>query len=82
MPAPNLTRPWPVCEGEYRKGFSDMLRSRLPGSRSPIVLDTRNGPNNRISVVLSRDILSVAVEEIPETRVEMTIVGGEVRYER
>ena len=33
-------------------------------------------------VVLSRDILTVPVEEIPEARVAMTIVGGEVRYER
>jgi len=33
-------------------------------------------------VVLSQDILTVAEEEIPGTQVEMTIVGGEVRYER
>ena len=33
-------------------------------------------------VVLSQDILTVAEEEIPSTRVDYTIVGGEVRYER
>lgn len=32
-------------------------------------------------VVLSKDIMTVPVEEIPEARVEMTILGGEVRYE-
>jgi predicted amidohydrolase YtcJ len=31
--------------------------------------------------VLSKDILTVAEEEIPSTRVELTIVGGVVRYE-
>jgi hypothetical protein len=33
-------------------------------------------------VVLSQDILTVAEEEIPDTEVDMTIVGGEVKYER
>jgi predicted amidohydrolase YtcJ len=33
-------------------------------------------------VVLSQDILTVAEDAIPETQIEMTIVGGEVRYER
>ena len=33
-------------------------------------------------VVLSQDILSVPEEEIPNTRVDMTIVGGRVLYER
>ncbi len=33
-------------------------------------------------VVLDRDILSVPDEELAEARVEMTIVGGVVRYER
>lgn len=33
-------------------------------------------------VVLSRDLLTVAEAEIPETNVDITIVGGEVRYER
>ena len=33
-------------------------------------------------VVLSQDILSVAEERIPATQVEMTIVGGEIRYQR
>ena len=33
-------------------------------------------------VVLSQDLLSVAEEAIPNTQVEMTIVGGEIRYER
>jgi len=32
--------------------------------------------------VLSVDILSAPLEEIPETRVDLTIVGGEVRFER
>ena len=33
-------------------------------------------------VVLSRDILTVAEEEIPETEVVYTIIGGEVKYAR
>lgn len=33
-------------------------------------------------VVLSQDILTVPEAEIPNTRVDMTIVGGEVRYDR
>ena len=33
-------------------------------------------------VVLSQDILTVAEEEIPATKVDMTIVGGEIRYQR
>ena len=32
-------------------------------------------------VVLSGDLLTVPDDEIMSTRVEMTIVGGEVRYE-
>jgi predicted amidohydrolase YtcJ len=32
--------------------------------------------------VLSQNILTVAEERIPDTVVEMTIVGGEIRYER
>ncbi len=33
-------------------------------------------------VVLSQDIMSIAEEEIPATRVDLTIVGGEVVYRR
>jgi hypothetical protein len=33
-------------------------------------------------VVLSQDILTVAEEDIPNTEVDMTIVGGEIRYQR
>lgn len=33
-------------------------------------------------VVLSKDIMAVPVEEIPAARVELTIVGGKVAYER
>jgi hypothetical protein len=33
-------------------------------------------------VVLSQDLLTVPEAELPETRVDMTIVGGEVRYDR
>ncbi len=33
-------------------------------------------------VVLSQDLLTVAEDEIPNTKVDMTIVGGEVRYTR
>ena len=32
--------------------------------------------------MLSKDILTVPEEEIPTARVEYTIVGGKVRYER
>jgi hypothetical protein len=33
-------------------------------------------------VVLSHDILTIPVEQIPSARVDLTVVGGEVRYER
>ena len=33
-------------------------------------------------VVLSQDLLTVAEESIPDTQVDMTIVGGEIRFER
>ena len=33
-------------------------------------------------VVLSQNLLTVAEEQIPETKVEMTIIGGEIRYQR
>lgn len=33
-------------------------------------------------VVLSQNLLTVAEEQIPSTRVEMTFVGGELRYQR
>ena len=33
-------------------------------------------------VVLDRNILTVPDAELPDARVDMTIVGGEVRYER
>ena len=33
-------------------------------------------------VVLSQDILTVPEARIPDTKVDMTVVGGEVRYER
>jgi predicted amidohydrolase YtcJ len=32
--------------------------------------------------VLSKDIMTIPVEEIPTARVDLTIVGGEVRFER
>lgn len=32
--------------------------------------------------VLSQDIMTVPLEEIPSTRIDLTVVGGEVRYER
>ena len=32
--------------------------------------------------VLDRDILTVSDDELPLTQVDMTIVGGEIRYER
>ena len=33
-------------------------------------------------VVLSQDLLTVDEDRIPQTKVDMTIVGGDVRYER
>jgi predicted amidohydrolase YtcJ len=33
-------------------------------------------------VVLSQNLLTVDEERIPETQVEMTFVGGELRYQR
>jgi predicted amidohydrolase YtcJ len=32
--------------------------------------------------VLSKDIMTIPDDEIPTTRVDYTIVGGEVRYRR
>ena len=33
-------------------------------------------------VVLTQDLLTVAEEEIPNTKVDMTYVGGELKYAR
>jgi predicted amidohydrolase YtcJ len=33
-------------------------------------------------VVLSQDLLTVEEDKIPETTVDMTIVGGEIKYRR
>jgi predicted amidohydrolase YtcJ len=33
-------------------------------------------------VVLSQDLLTVEEDRIPDTTVDITIVGGQVRYER
>jgi predicted amidohydrolase YtcJ len=33
-------------------------------------------------VVLSENIMTVPLERIPEARVDLTVIGGEVRYER
>ena len=33
-------------------------------------------------VVLSRDIMTVPEEQIPTARVDTTILGGEIRYQR
>jgi predicted amidohydrolase YtcJ len=50
--------------------FEDHLKGSLePGKLADVV-------------VLDRDILSVPESEIPETLVDLTIVGGEVRYRR
>jgi predicted amidohydrolase YtcJ len=51
-----------------RAAFEEKLKGSLePGKLADIV-------------VLSRDILTIPVEEIPSTKVHMTIVGGKVRY--
>ncbi len=53
-----------------RAAFQDSILGSLePGKLADIV-------------VLSRDILTVAPEEIPDTVPEIVIVGGKVRYER
>ena len=50
--------------------FEDDLKGTLtPGKLADIV-------------VLSQDILSIAQEEIPQTQVQMTIVGGKIVYRR
>ncbi len=50
--------------------FEDHLKGSLePGKLADIV-------------VLSQDLLTVSDDAIPDTRVEMTILGGEVRFER
>ncbi len=50
--------------------FEDDLKGTLtPGKLADIV-------------VLSQDILSIAEEEIPQTQVQMTIVGGKIAYSR
>ena len=33
-------------------------------------------------VVLDQDLLTVEEQKIPDTRVDITIVGGEVKYQR
>ncbi len=47
----------------------DLKRTLSPGKLADIV-------------VLSRDILTIAEDEIPGTEIDMTIIGGEVRHQR
>jgi predicted amidohydrolase YtcJ len=53
----------------YAAFEEDMKGSITPGKLADIV-------------VLSQDIMTVPEDEIPNTKVDMTIVGGEVRFER
>jgi predicted amidohydrolase YtcJ len=53
----------------YAAFMEDELGTLAPGKLADIV-------------VLDRDILTIDEDEIPETRVDLTIVGGEVRYRR
>jgi predicted amidohydrolase YtcJ len=53
----------------YASFMEDVVGSITPGKLADIV-------------VLDRDILTVPEEEIPGARVDLTIVAGEVRYER
>jgi len=53
----------------YAAFMEDELGTLAPGKLGDIV-------------VLDRDILTIPEEEIPEARVDLTIVGGEVRYRR
>ncbi|MEE8153689.1 MAG: amidohydrolase [Phycisphaerales bacterium] len=56
--------------GAAYAAFEDDLKGTLtPGKLADIV-------------VLSQDILSIAEEEIPQTQVQMTIVGGKIAYSR
>ncbi|MGD8360075.1 MAG: amidohydrolase [Gemmatimonadota bacterium] len=58
-----------TINGAYSAFEEDIKGSLTPGKYADIT-------------VLSRDIMTVPVEEIPETEVVLTIVGGEVRYSR
>ena len=53
----------------YAAFQDDVLGSLTPGKLADIV-------------VLDRDILTIDEEEIPEAQVDLTIVGGDVRYRR
>ena len=53
----------------YAGFVEDELGSLTPGKLADIV-------------VLDRDILSIPEEGIPEARVDLTILGGEIRYRR
>ena len=58
-----------TINGAYAAFEEEIKGSLTPGKLADIV-------------VLSRDILSVPEEEIPGTQVDMTIVGGEIKYTR
>ena len=65
-------------------GFLGPATFVLSGARSATNLEDLKGtltPGKLADItVLSKDILSIPEEEIPTTRVELTIVGGEVVY--
>jgi predicted amidohydrolase YtcJ len=58
-----------TLNGAYAAFEEDVKGSLTPGKLADIV-------------VLSKDILKVADEEIPTAKVEMTILGGKVRWRR
>ena len=58
-----------TLNGAYAAFEEDLKGSIEPGKLADIV-------------VLSQDIMTIAEDEIPATRVDTTILGGEIRYQR
>ena len=73
--------------------YPDQKMSRMEALKSYTINVAKSGFEEKIKgsletgkladiVVLSKDILEVAEDEIPSTEVEYTIVGGKIEYER
>jgi predicted amidohydrolase YtcJ len=58
-----------TLNGAYAAFQEDLLGSLKPGKLADIT-------------VLSKDLMTVAEEEIPKTEVRLTIVGGQVIYQK
>ena len=67
-----MTR-WEALESYTINNAHAAFEEQLKGTLTP--------GNLADMVILSQDIMTVAENQIPDTRVEMTIVGEEIRYQ-